>query len=294
MGKDENSESVLRYCRHMDMSGVSQLDGHNTATYCAVITGSGELRLGLGDMEIHQQITEQYVSGFRENLCQAPLVCIDGNVPVSTIQYVCQFASKHHLAVYYEPTDVDKASKPFLSDSWRALACVSPNLRELRAISRTLGHPVPADLPSKLEDVVETAMALVPPLLRELHCVVVTLGQHGVLVCGQSTDGSVSLHPGSCSKTTAGELCVTHYPAIPVPVEEIVNVSGAGDSLMAGIIAGLLDGEDTDNCVRMGLLSASLSLRSYEPVSPEINATSVSVEQVQAQRWLGTKTWKLS
>ncbi|XP_077195958.1 uncharacterized protein LOC143838487 isoform X2 [Paroedura picta] len=294
MGKDEHSASVLRYCRHMDMSSVCQLDGHSTATYCAVIAGSGELRLGLGDMEIHQQITEQYVSGFRENLRRAPLVCIDGNVPVSTIQYVCQFAREHHLAVYYEPTDVDKASKPFFSDSWRALASISPNLRELRAINRTLGHPVPADLPSKLEDVVETAVALALPLLQELHCMVITLGQHGVLVCGRSMDGSVSLHPGSCSKTTAGELCATHYPALPVPVEEIVNVSGAGDSFMAGMIAGMLDGGNTDDCVRMGLLSASLSLRSYEPVSPEISAASVSMERVQSQRWLGTKAWTLS
>lgn len=46
--------------------------------------------------------------------------------------------------VFYEPTDVDKASKPFFSDSWRALACISPNLQELRAIVQTLGHPVPA------------------------------------------------------------------------------------------------------------------------------------------------------
>lgn len=45
--------------------------------------------------------------------------------------------------VYYEPTDVNKASKPFLSESWRALTCISPNLRELRAISQTLGNPVP-------------------------------------------------------------------------------------------------------------------------------------------------------
>lgn len=62
-------------------------------------------------------------------------------------------------------------------------------------------HPlISKDLPSKAEDVVETAAALVLPLLRELHCVVVTLGQHGVLVCGQNMDGSVSLHPGSCCK----------------------------------------------------------------------------------------------
>ncbi|NXV12778.1 YOW5 protein, partial [Cepphus grylle] len=146
VGKDEHSESILHYCHHMDMRAILQLEGKSTATYCAVITSTGELSVGLGDMDIHHQITEQYVSQFKEDLCQAPLVCIDGNVPLSTIQYVCQLAREHQLAVCYEPTDENKASKPFLSDSWKALTYISPNLQELRAINRTLGNPLPAGI----------------------------------------------------------------------------------------------------------------------------------------------------
>lgn len=56
-------------------------------------------------------------------------------------------------------------------------------------------------------------------------------------------------------------------------------------SLMAGILAGMLAGHDTGTCVRMGLLAASLSLRSYEPISPEISTSSVSQEQVQSRSW---------
>lgn len=62
---------------------------------------------------------------------------------------------------------------------------------------------------------------------------------------------------------------------------------------MAGIMAGLLAGEDTDVCVRMGLLSANLSLRSYEPISPEISMASVSAAQVKSRKWLEPKTWRL-
>ncbi|XP_040985423.1 pseudouridine-metabolizing bifunctional protein C1861.05-like isoform X2 [Aquila chrysaetos chrysaetos] len=233
------------------------------------------------------------VSQFKENLCQAPLVCIDGNVPLSTIQYVCQLAREHQLAVCYEPTDENKASKPFLSDSWKALTYISPNLQELRAISRTLGNPLPADLPSRLEDVVQTAMALARPLLAHLRCVVVTLGAHGVLLCGKSLGGSISLRPGAHEQTAAASLCATHYPAIHISREEIVNVSGAGDSLMAGILAGMLAKHDTDTCVRMGLLAASLSLRSYEPISPEISISSVSQEQVKSRSWPEVKVWKM-
>ncbi|XP_071583409.1 uncharacterized protein [Heliangelus exortis] len=294
IGKDEHSESILHYCHHMDMSAILQLEGKSTATYCAVITGAGELSIGLGDMDIHQQITESYVSQFKENLCQAPLVCIDGNVPLSTIQYVCQLAREHQLAVCYEPTDENKASKPFLSDSWKALTYISPNLQELRAINRTLGNPLPAELPSGLEDVVQTVMALARPLLSHLHCVVVTLGTHGVLLCGKSLGGSISLHPGAHEQTSAASLCATHYPAIHISKEEIINVSGAGDSLMAGILAGMLAKHDTDTCVRMGLLAANLSLHSYEAISPEISTSSVSQEQVKSRSWPEVKIWKMN
>lgn len=119
---------------------MARLEEQRTATYCAVITESGELSLGLGDMDVHEQITEQYVSSatdhgilicqafpgfmfqcfsiseqysllvhfkslnmffkvsqFEKQLSLAPLVCLDGNIPVSTIDYVCSIAKKHNI-----------------------------------------------------------------------------------------------------------------------------------------------------------------------------------------------------
>ncbi|XP_041343471.1 pseudouridine-metabolizing bifunctional protein C1861.05-like isoform X3 [Pyrgilauda ruficollis] len=270
--------------------------GRNLAD-CLSRLGQAPLLLSAVGKDEHLESVLHYchhmVSQFKENLCQAPLVCIDGNVPLSTIQYVCQLAREHQLAVCYEPTDESKASKPFLSDSWKALTYISPNLQELRAINRTLGNPLPAELPSRLEDVVQAAVALACPLLAHLHCVVVTLGAHGVLLCGKSLGGSISLYPGAHKQAAAARLCAAHYPAIPISREEIINVSGAGDSLMAGILAGVLAKHDTGTCVRMGLLAASLSLRSYEPISPEISTSSVSQEQVKSRSWPEAKVWKM-
>lgn len=45
-----------------NMGGVSRLKQRSTATYCSIMAESGEMILGLGDMDIHQQITEEYVS----------------------------------------------------------------------------------------------------------------------------------------------------------------------------------------------------------------------------------------
>ncbi|XP_041692879.2 pseudouridine-metabolizing bifunctional protein C1861.05 [Coregonus clupeaformis] len=284
IGTDSHSDAVLNYCRHMNTSGVARLKEQRTATYCAVITESGDLSLGLGDMDIHQQITEQYVSQFEEKLSSASLVCLDGNIPVSTIDYVCSFAKKHAVPVWYEPTDCDKACKPFLSDSWKALAYTSPNLAELCTINKALGLPTPAVLPSSVEEVLRCAMALTRPLLDHLQCVVVTLGAMGVLLCGEHNAGSVDLQPRR--GTRKGRLCAVHYSALAQTTDETVNVSGAGDSLAGGILAGMFQSRDTHSCVRMGLLAARLSLASPHPICTTMTTDSVDPNKVQPpQPW---------
>lgn len=50
-------------------------------------------------------------------------------------------------------------------------------------------------LPSSLKEVLSVAVTLSRPLLEHLHCVVVTLGANGLLVCGEHDAGSVNLQP---------------------------------------------------------------------------------------------------
>ncbi|XP_072519956.1 uncharacterized protein [Salminus brasiliensis] len=283
IGTDSHSDAVLNYCKHMDTSAVVRLQGQRTATYCAVITESGELSLGLGDMDIHQQIKEQYVCQYEEQLSSASLIILDGNIPVSTIDYVCSLAKKHSVPVWYEPTDADKACKPFLSDSWKALSYTSPNLAELCTMNHTLHLPTPDVLPNSPNDVLSCAAALSRPLLEHLNCVVVTLGALGVLVCGAHEAGTVSLQPQKHHRR--GRLCAVYYPALAVRSEETVNVSGAGDSLAGGMMAGILQGKDTDSCVHMGLLAARLSLFSPHPITPSLTSDAIHPERAHFQPW---------
>ncbi|XP_054886583.1 uncharacterized protein zgc:136858 isoform X2 [Poeciliopsis prolifica] len=340
-GADANSDAVFNHCKHMNTSGVARLGKQNTATYCAVITDNGELSLGLGDMDIHQQITEHYVSQFEKQISSATLVCLDGNIPVSTINYVCSLAGKHNFNIWYEPTDAEKACKPFLSDAWKSLSYSSPNLAELSTMNKTLGLTVPGgnllslasikscrccpslrlpvlrttklpqfprrsqlrifvkkahylmvgkvvvdfvpELPTSLDEILRVAVALSRPLLEYLHCLVVTLGPDGVLLCGRHEAGSVDLQPRK--QKNKRQLCALHYPALTVTPEETMNVSGAGDSFAGALMAGILQRKDTDSCVRMGLLAARMSLASPHPVSPALTLDSVDPSKVQAPKW---------
>ncbi len=66
--------------------------------------------LGVGDMDISMQITPAYVSGYEKYLSSAPLVCMDGNIPVDTVEYVCNYCALHNVpgkyssVHFYSPT----------------------------------------------------------------------------------------------------------------------------------------------------------------------------------------------
>lgn len=214
------------------------------------------------------------------------MICLDGNISAPTINYVCSFAKEHGIPVLFEPTDPCNARKPFETDGWKALAYTTPNLMELQAMNRALGLPVTAELPRELDGVIDAALEMSRPLLKHLQCVIVSLGREGVLLCSTSEDGEICLQPRKDPQTSAGQLCAIHYPAIAVRAEEVLNVSGAGDCLTAGIIAGLLSGQETNTCVRMGLLAASYSVRSQEAISTSISADSVNPQRVLENTWL--------
>ncbi|KAG9339949.1 hypothetical protein JZ751_022264 [Albula glossodonta] len=150
-------------------------------------------------------------------------------------------------------------------------------------MNKTLGLLTPTELPSDLGELLDCASALSRPLLEHLQCVVVTLGPLGVLVCGEHEAGAVRLRPSKHRRD--GRLCAVHYPAMALSPADIVNVSGAGDSLAGGVMVGILQGRNTDDSVRLGLMAARLSLSSPHPIAPSLNTDSVNLERVCSQIW---------
>jgi len=45
-----------------NLSCVARLDGYRTATYCVIVDNTGEVKFGIGDMDVHTQINAKYVS----------------------------------------------------------------------------------------------------------------------------------------------------------------------------------------------------------------------------------------
>jgi pseudouridine kinase len=67
-----------------------------------------------------------------------------------------------------------------------------------------------------------------------------------------------------------------------VPRTTPVDVTGAGDALIAGTLFGLLAGERLADAVRTGTLVARLTIESAATVSRDLSATAVTTLRGQA------------
>ncbi|OWR49410.1 hypothetical protein KGM_208647 [Danaus plexippus plexippus] len=71
------------------------INNARTAKYAAVFDGKGECILGLGDMDIHDCISIDLVKKHLDKLKTAPLIVLDGNIPLSTMEYILKICNEY-------------------------------------------------------------------------------------------------------------------------------------------------------------------------------------------------------
>ncbi|XP_052753827.1 uncharacterized protein LOC113523000 [Galleria mellonella] len=227
----------------------SIVEGGRTPSYAAVLDANGECQLGLGDMALYDHITIDLVNKHINLLEQAPLVILDGNVPQSTMNYVIQECNKLNKPVFFEPTDKRKAIKPLNSDC--RLMYSSPNIAELRAMAKCTSSA--NDTLYESDELLEITQ-LAKIVLKKIRVLIITIGAKGLIIVTSNENGDPEARL---------------YPA--ETIDNIINVSGAGDCFAGGYIFGLLSGLDESCCVTVGFQAAKAALLSKTTVPSEIN-----------------------
>ena len=59
----------------------------------------------------------------------------------------------------------------------------------------------------------------------------------------------------------------------------VLNVSGAGDAIIAGTLLGLSEGQPLAEAVHLGLAAAALALQSMETVPPELTRATLEASK---------------
>jgi pseudouridine kinase len=238
VGSDGSGRRILQQADEcgIDISQMLVNGEHHTAAYLAVLDSTGNAVMSIDDMAISRAlITPQYVYRRRALFRDACMVALDANLSTATLDTIFRLASRYSLPVCADPTTASLA--PRLRPHLRDLTLVTPNAAEAEALCgvRVTGR--------------ESGLVAAQKLVGlGVGIAIVTLGATGLIYATSQESG--------------------HVPAIDC---EIVDFTGAGDSLTAAVIFGLLNDFAVDEAVRLGARAAALTLQSRETVCPMLS-----------------------
>lgn len=234
VGRDPLGENLLD---HTAAAGVRiehvARSERPTGTYTAVLDADGELVVAIADMEATAELGPEQIVAARDVIATAGVLVLDGNLRSDAIEHALDLAGGARTV--FEPVSVPKAAvlKDVLDSRVYA---VTPNRDELAALT---------DLPTRTDRQVRTAARALHA--RGVELVWIRLGERGSLL------------------STTGE--VIEIPALPTTV---MDVTGAGDSMLGAFCHVLLEGGTPEEAARFGHAAAALTIASPHTVRPDL------------------------
>ncbi|KAG5681466.1 hypothetical protein PVAND_010899 [Polypedilum vanderplanki] len=278
-GSDQNGSFLRNTLPENAITASLISDTMATATCAIILDKSGDCKLHIGDMRIHQEITPELIYENAHLIEKTPLVCIDANLSCETIDAILLLACKYNKPVFYEPTDVFIADKPFQLNpkQYHQIKFMTPNMNELRKIAQTLKPSLSSSSLPLSSSTHESALKIdeIANLCGELRDVVenivVTVGCDGIFM-QRFRDAESGFFNSNLKYIDddhgKGKLQLRHYPSMTIE-KDVKSSSGAGDAFCAGFITAMLCGKSEAICVSVGFEAALTALRSVHAVPKE-------------------------
>lgn len=210
---------------------VLKAEGSLTGTYIALLDNKGEMTAALSDMQILEKLDTEYFREKLEVLENASYIICDANLPAESIAFIIKTANSRNIPVCLEPVSVKKAQK--LKGCLKGVDYITPNLDELAVLS---------GMSSKNNEAEQMAAQLIHSGVTNI---ITTLGKEGL--CYTNAQGS------------------RRYKSIPT---DVLDVTGAGDSLTAGFFYGMMKHESIEKALLCGLAAAAVTVSSKYTVDP--------------------------
>jgi pseudouridine kinase len=238
VGDDYAGEDILSSAADIgvDVSRTIIAEGETTGTYLAALDQGGDLFLGLDDLRVLRHITPDFLRLNRDAFRECGIVAFDLNLSQEAMLTAIHLAHEYGKPVCVDPTSTVLAGllRPHLS----MINIVTPNISEAEAMLRC--PPI-----MNANDALGAARQLVA---NGVEVAVITQAESGACYATESESGQ--------------------FPALRV---DIVDTTGAGDSLTAMVIFGQLNGLSIGDSLQLGLRAAALTLRTIETVAPELS-----------------------
>lgn len=244
-GHDQDFQSIKRETEpFVNMQHVSQLNGYSTGTYNAIIDHHGEMQMAIADMQIYDEMDTEWIALYQNILQEARLIVIDLNLPLETVEYILALAGSFNIPVFVVPVSgpkMNRLPKDLSSVTWLVV-----NQDE----SETF-FDVTVETDADFEQLVDRWMDV------GVEHLVITRGSKG-----------------SIYGNNKGE----RYLFEPPVVENVLDVTGAGDAYASGIIYGYLNGMDAIDSIYLGMTNSFHTIQIGETVRADLTNDSLLKE----------------
>ena len=132
LGGDIFSAGLLESCRAlgMDMRMARSLPERRSSTYLYVTDESGDMHVGISDMDIVESVSPEWLSQHIARINRADAVVIDANLPEASIAYLAANCTAPMIA---DPVSTVKALR--LKSILPRLRAIKPNALEAAALT---------------------------------------------------------------------------------------------------------------------------------------------------------------
>jgi pseudouridine kinase len=239
VGRDAAAQAVLAPLQAIGVETGACLvaDSGSTGSYTALLDAQGQLVLGMADMALTEALLPAHL-GAMQGLLDARLCLIDMNLPAASLEWLTHQARTHGKRLVILAVSEPKMSR------------LPPDLRGVDTLVLNDGEWVAlADRPGWGAETLESRFARLRA--RGLQRLVVTQGQRGVWCMEADQDQGVQV-----------------LPEVP-PDTHIIDETGAGDALCAGLCASYLryPADALAGHVERALRLAVLTIQSPDTVS---------------------------
>ncbi len=237
-GEDQDWDLIKEASQaYINLRHVELAPDQATSSYTAIINLDGEMSMALANMAICDTMTVPWLKQYETLLSRAKALVVDLNLPQESLAYLIHLARERELPLAVIPVSAPKMVH--LPKNLTGVEWLIVNQDESEFFFDTLVQTE--------QDFKELANRWLATGVKQ---VLVTRGAQTMVYANQT---------GVLKELT------------PKSVEQMVDATGAGDSLSAGVLFGWLNAYDPDESLAFGLTNAYYTILSSDTVRKNLS-----------------------
>lgn len=250
LGDDENGKSILEHSRKLgyNMENSLFLEGESTPTYLAILNHQGEMESAVVDMESLSKMDEEFVDGKHEVFENAEYTIVDSDNPILLEYILKKYQGKSKFIL--DPVSAKKAKK--IRHLVKYFHTIKPNRFETEALC---GFKIETN-----DDLRKAGRFFIEQGVKNVF---ISLDADGIYyITSEGEEGTLA-----CCE--------------PIDVK---NVTGAGDSFVAGIGYGYMNNLNIKDTLKYSVAMSIITITHEETINPKMSHELVK-DLVNRTKW---------